>query len=117
MSAPNLIALTTVNIKTAIGNATTSEADLIASVASGHAINVDTILVSNNHASLAGYIWVVLRRSSTSYILANGQRVATKQSLNVLLGKPLYLEESDQLRIYADASGIFTVFASYTDLF
>lgn len=117
MAAPSLIALTTVNIKTAIADATTSEADLIASIASGHAANVEAVFASNNHSSLAGYIWVCVRRSSSSKIISNGQRVNTKQTINVLLGKPLYLEEGDQLRIYADANGIFTCFAPYTDLF
>lgn len=116
MAAPNLIALSTVNIVTAFANATTSMADLIAAVTTGHAINVESVLCSNNHATLAGHITVVYKTGGTEYAFATAQRVSTGQTINVLLGKPLYMVEGSSLRILADANSIFTCIAPYSDV-
>lgn len=116
MAAPNLNAVTTVNIDTAAALATVTMADLIAAITTGHAFNVESVNVANVHASLAGHITVVYKKDGTEYRICKAQRLQTGQNLNVLLGKPLYLGEGDSLRIQADADSIFEVTAPYTDV-
>ena len=114
MAAPNLISLTTVNIKTAILAGPTSVTDLIAAVASGKAVNIEAVYCSNIHASLAAYATVIHKQGGTEYKIANRQRVSTNQTINVLLGKPLYLEEGDSLLVQADAVSTLIFFAPYS---
>lgn len=116
MAAPNLRSLTTVVIKTAILEATNTMTDLIAAVASDHATNVEAVFASNIHASVAGWVTLVHKRSGTEHIIANQQRVNTKQTLNLLLGKSIYLEEGDSLRVQANASSNICVEAPYSDV-
>lgn len=116
MAAPNLIALTTVHIDVFIAHATTAMGDLVTAVTSGHAYNIESVLCCNRHASLAGHIYVVVKKGGTEYYFAYNQRVGTGQTINVLLGKPMYLAEGDSIRIQADANSIFTCFAPYSDV-
>lgn len=116
MSAPNLLALTTRTIDTAIALATTSVADLIAAVASGHAYSVEAVFCSNYHASTAGYITVIHKKGGTEYKVVGSLRVSAGQMLNALLGKPLYLAEGDSLRIQADADSVFVCLAPYSNV-
>lgn len=116
MAAPNLLALTTRTIDTAIADATTSVADLIAAITTGHAFSVEAVFCSNYHASLAGYITVIHKKGGTEHIIVGKLRVSAGQMLNALLGKPLYLAEGDSLRIQADANSVFTCFAPYSDV-
>ena len=104
MANPNLLSLVSVKTDTVIFPVTDTMSDLISSVASDTAINVEAIFCANVHASVAGWITIVLKRSGTEYILVNQQRIAIKTTINAILGKPIYLKESDSLRVQANAS-------------
>lgn len=118
MAAPNIASPNTITGKTAILSATNTETDVIASIASGHAAHVQAIYCSNNttNGATPGWITVFLKRSGTSYPV-NGIRMVmpANASINVLDGKPLWLEESDSLRAQADGSGTVMVVATYED--
>ena len=116
MAAPNLLALTTVNIDTAILEVTDSTTDLIAAVATGHAINVEAVFCANIHASVVGWITVIHKKGGTEHKVVNQLRVPVKTTLNALLGKPLYLAEGDSLRVVANASNNIACFAPYSNV-
>lgn len=115
MAQPNLIALTSVKITTAILEATNTETDLIPALATGHSAIVEAIFCSNIHATVVGWATVILKRSGTDHEVAHQLRVPVKQTVNALLGKPLYLFEGDSVRIIANASSNIAVFAPWAD--
>src|ERR1051326_2668055 len=107
MAAPNLKALLTVNGKSALLAATTSETDLISAVATGHLIVVEPIYVTNIHATAAGKITVIHSRGTGGeWRYARNKTVGIRTTINALLGKPAYLEEGDSLVVQADANSV-----------
>jgi hypothetical protein len=116
MAAPNLLFLTTVNVKTAMFDATASAAEFIAAVATGHAYKLEALFATNVHASVLGTITVWHRRSGTDKIVVLEQRVPLRSTVNVLLGAPLYLEEGDSVKVQANAASNVRVWAPYADL-
>ncbi len=116
MAAPNLKALTTLNIKSAVLNPTNTMTDIIPAVTANHAYQVDAVYACNIHASERGWITLVYKKGGTEYKLQNQfAGIATHQMVNLLPGKPLYMEDGDSLRVQANASSNFTVIASYSD--
>src|SRR5450759_4216939 len=99
MAAPNLLALTTVHADTAILPATNSETDLLAAIATNHVGNIEAIYCANIHATVVGWITVIHKKGGTDYTIAYQTRIPVKTTINVLLGKPLYLAEGDSLRV------------------
>jgi hypothetical protein len=116
MAAPNLLALTTVQVDTAHANATTSAADLIAAITTGHARKIESIIATNIHATVIGEITVWHRKGGTDHMIANATRVPLRSSVNLLLGSPLYLAEGDSLKIQASANSNIHVTAPYADM-
>jgi hypothetical protein len=114
MAAPNLASSTaTVNGKTAVLAATNTTTSLIGSVASGHCGRVEAIYASNIHASVVGWVSVTHYRSSTDVRICYQMPVPLNGSVNCLGGRILYLEESDDVRVQANASSNIEVVASY----
>jgi hypothetical protein len=118
MAKPNLAASAlTVNIDTAILNPTNTMTDLIAAVATDHAITVDAVFACNIHASERGWITLVYKTGGTEYAIQKEyEGIAPGQMHNLLLGKPFYLDEGDSLRVQANQSSNFTVTAPYSDI-
>ena len=116
MANPNLLALTSIKNDTAILEVTTSAADLIAAVATNHAFLVEAIFAANIHATVVGWISVIHKRSGTDHYITYQQRIPLKTTINVLLGKSLYLFEGDSLRVLANASSNVTAEAPYSDM-
>ncbi len=115
MSAPNFAALTTTNAKTAVLDATTTMTDLIAAVATGHAIIVAALFATNVDSSAVGRLTVVLKRSGVEKYICRLKRVPNADMYNFLLGKQYHLEEGDSIRVQAGADNTITVHAPYTD--
>jgi len=118
MADPNLLLLTTTNIKLAILELTTSAADVIAAVASDTAIEVNSIFATNIHASVVGLVTVIVKRSGTDHILCNLARVPVKQiPVNVIAaGRTLYLQEGDSIRAFANATSNVVIYVPYTEM-
>lgn len=117
MAKPNLAASTlTVNIDSAVLNPTNTMTDIIAAVASDHAVIVEAVFACNIHATERGWITLVYKTGGTEYKLQNEyEGIAPGQMHNLLLGKPLHLDEGDSLRVQANQSSNYTVTAPYTD--
>lgn len=106
MSAPNIVNVTTINLKNAAANLTTSLADILANAASSNKVlKVNGITVSNTSAANIT-VDVVLDVASTNYYLAKEVLVYAKTSL-VIVSKDsagLYLEENDKIEALASAA-------------
>lgn len=116
MAAPNLLSLTTWNVKTARLSVTTSLTDLIAAVTSNHAVSVNALYAANVHTSVRGWISVVHKRSSVEKYIAFQTPVGVRQTINILLGRTLVLEEGDSLMVVANAASNIDAFAPYDDV-
>lgn len=116
MAAPNLLALTTWKAYTARLAATNTMTDLIAAATTGHVYSVNAVYAANVHSSVRGWVTLVHKRSGTELIIANQTPVGVHQTLNLLLGRSINLEEGDSLRVQANASSNVVVFAPYDDV-
>jgi hypothetical protein len=117
MAAPNIAsASANVNGKTNILQATNTETDIIASIATGHCARVEAVYATNIHASATGWVTLVLKRGGTSYRVVFQLSIPPNNSVNLLGGRILYLEESDALRIQANASSNIEAVATYEDV-
>lgn len=116
MANPNWKALTHLYIGSANLALTTSYQDLIAAVPSGEAMTVEAIFVSNIHASKTGRVTVVHRKGGTDYPVAYNRTVAVRSNINVLLGKPLYLNEGDSVKILAFENSTLVAVAPTTQV-
>lgn len=116
MSAPNVLALTTIVADTAYLAATNTETDLIGAVATGHVYNVGAIFAANVHASVVGWVSVWLKKSGTEHQIANQTRIPVKTTINILLGKSVYLAEGDSIRVQANQSSNVAVAAPFENM-
>lgn len=120
MTAPNLKSLTSVYADSQHGFPTTTEAVLIDTVPVGHTYVVSAIQVTNVTAATSAGITIKHvggegSPTSTAH-LAYKRTVSGKTSVNVLLGKELYMEEGDQLKMIATVDSTLEVVASYSDM-
>ena len=116
MANPNLLALTSIKNDNAILEATNTETDLIGTVATGHTFLVEAVYAANIHATVVGWATLILKRSSTDHIQTYQMRLPLKTTINLLLGKSLFMFEGDSLRVIANASSNVTIIAPYSDM-
>lgn len=118
MTAPNLLALSTIEVDTAILPLTLTETDVIAAVPTDHVYEVTAIFVTNIHDTVVPFVTVILKRGGVDYKLCNQTRIQTKaQPMNVLAaGRTLFMREGDSLRAYANATSNAIVYVPFNDL-
>lgn len=118
MTTPNLLALNTIEVGTAVLDLTTSTLDVIPAVPTDHVFEVTAIFVTNIHDTVVPLVTVIHKRGGTERKICNQMRVQTKSApTNVLAaGRTLYLQEGDSLRAYAQAISLAIVYAPYNDL-
>jgi hypothetical protein len=117
MANPNLANITDLTVHTVLLELTTSETDVVSAVPTNHAYEVNSIFVTNIHATVVALVTVVLKRSGTDHLLCNQMRVGVKQApTNVLAaGRTIFLNEGDSIRAYAQAVSNAVVYVPYTD--
>lgn len=116
MAAPNVVNVATITGKTAVQAVGTSATAIVTnSAGSGKVLKVNALLVSNVDGSSAAEITVDLYRSSVAYHLAKTISVPADASIDVL-SKAIYLEEGDELRLTANASGDLEAVCSYEEI-
>ncbi len=95
--------------------ATTSMADLVAAPGSNHMKAVSAIYV-NNYSSAAAKITIVVKVGGTEYKLANAVTVRPNvPPINMLLGKSIYLAETDTIRHLSDTATAIVCMPSVSD--
>jgi hypothetical protein len=123
MTAPNIIAATSVLGQTATVNLTTTSATEVLSNAasSGKVFKVNTLIVANVDGSSAADITVAIYSEDniggTATEIIQAKAVAAKTNL-VVISKdtPIYLEEDRSLGATASAGGDLKVTASYEEI-
>ena len=116
MAAPNIIAPTTINGKTAVLAITTSATAILTNAgASGKVLKVDQLLITNVDGTANATVNVDIYRSSTAYYLAYLMTVPAGATLDIISSR-VYLEEGDTLRLTASASGDLQGVCSYEDI-
>lgn len=118
MANPNIINVATITGKTSVAVLTTSTTNLITnSAASGKIFKVNSLVVSNISTTTSHSVTVDLYRSSVAYRLASTLVVPANSTL-IVIGKDssIYLEESDTLRILANAASVVHAVTSYEEI-
>ena len=126
MSAPNIVAVSTIRGKSNVANVTTVSSSVIVNpVNSGQVFKINTIMISNIDGTNAGNVSVELfkfgaQNTSTglgnaTYGIANSVTVPAKSSLDVM-SKSLYLEEGDQLKAKADSNNRLHLITSFEEI-
>ena len=116
MAAPNIVNVTTITGKTAVQAVGTSATAIVSnSAASGKVFKVNALYVSNVDGAAAADITVDIYRSSTAYHVAKTISVPADSTVDII-SKALYLEESDDLRLTASATGDLEAVCSYEEI-
>lgn len=114
--SPNIVNVATITGKTAVQLCGTSASAIITNASgSGKVLKVNSIIAGNVDATTAYDVTVDLYRSSVAYRFAPTVSVPAKSALDVL-GKSIYLEEGDSLRLTASAASKIEAVASYEDI-
>ena len=114
MSAPNLLASTTVTGKTALAALTTATANVLTNSSSSGTVDKLNTIVLSNFTSSAVLANVMINRSATIYYIGGNVSIPANSTL-VLLGKDtsLYLEEGDVLQANVSANSSVSLSAGY----
>lgn len=116
MAAPNIVNVAAIIGKTAVQIVSTSATAIITNAAaSGKVLKVNALLAGNTDATTAYDLTVDLFRSSVAYRFIATVSIPAKSTLDVL-GKSIYLEEGDSLRLTASAASKLEAVASYEDI-
>ena len=116
MAAPNLLSLTTVTAKTAVQQITTSATAIVTnSAASGKAIKIVALYVSNVNGSSAANVNIDVYRSTVAYKVSYLMSVPANSTLD-MINKVIYLEEGDSLRLTASVNSYLEAVCSYEEL-
>lgn len=116
MSAPNIVNVSTITGKTAVQAVGTSATAIVTnSAASGKVFKINALYVSNVDGTANAEVTLDLFRSSTAYRLANTIVVPADATLDVI-SKAIYLEEGDELRLTANATGDLEAVCSYEEI-
>lgn len=116
MAAPNLLSLTTVTAKTAVQQITTSATAIVTnSAASGKAVKVVALYVSNVNGASAADVTIDVYRSTVAYKVGSTISVPADSTLD-MINKVIYLEEGDSLRLTASVNSYLEAVCSYEEL-
>lgn len=114
MTAPNLLATSTVTGKTAQALLTTVTANVITNSSGSSTVDKLNSIVLSNYSGSAVTANVMINRSSSLYYIGGVVAIPANSTL-VLLGKDtsLYLEEGDVLQANVSANTSVSMSASY----
>jgi len=116
MATPNIASIATLTGVTIAGAATDSATNVI-DVATDHTYKVNTIIIANidgtNSANIT--LEISVDNGSNYYAFAKTIAVPADSSLSIL-DSPLYLDETDLLRVTAAVNGDLTYVISYEDI-
>jgi hypothetical protein len=123
MTAPNMIALNTVNGNTVGANLTTTSSTVVLSnpASSNHAYKINTLNVSNGNTSSAATITLSWNNAAsgggTAFPIAANIIVPAQSTLNVIdKSSQYYLQENTSLNATANIANVLIVTCSYEDL-
>lgn len=115
MAEPNIVGVSDLKGKSVGLAVTTSAADILSSVATGHVLKVNSLTVCNIDGTNACWVTVDHYRSATARRIVYQMTVPPGVTLSVM-AKPLYLQEGDALRLTAQNNSDLEAVASYEDI-
>jgi len=116
MAAPNIVNVSTITGKTAIQAVGTSATAIVSnSAGSNKVLKINALYVSNVDGGVAADITIDLYRGSVAYHIAKTMSVPADATIDVL-SKAIYLEEGDDLRLTASATGDLEAVCSYEEI-
>jgi hypothetical protein len=116
MSGPNIVNVSSIVGRTAVAAVGTTAAAIVTNPADSNKVfKVNALIVSNVDGSASADVSVELFRSNVAYRLASTVTVPADASLEIL-SKPLYLEEGDSLRVFANVAGDVEAICSYEEI-
>lgn len=116
MSAPNIVDVSSIIGKTSVQIVRNSATPIITNVVgSGKVLKVNALYVSNIDSSLAYKITAEVYRNSISYRFVYNVVVPIGAALDIL-GKSIYLEEGDSIRLISDTDSKIEAVASYEEI-
>lgn len=118
MVAPNLLAPATITAKTGRLALTTSGVAIANNAAaSGMAIQIDYLVVSNVDGINAADVDVYIFDGTTARYIGKGLTIEPKTSIEIFnVQKAFYLEEGDSLRLLASAVSDLEAVCSYKEI-
>ena len=115
MANPNIVNVTSILGKTAALAVTTTPTDIVSNAAASNTIvKINNLVVSNVGSSGSANITASIFRGGTEFKIAHAILIPSGSSLAVIdKATPIYLEESDSLRITASANAFLHGVSSY----
>ena len=117
MATPNIVNVTTINGKNAMGALSDTNRTTMIDVAADKLVKVNTIIIANIDGTNAADVTIEVSNDngSTYYKLASTISVPADSSLD-FLSNPIYLDETDILAVTAGAANDLSYFVSYEEL-
>ena len=117
MATPNIVNVTTINGKNAMGVLSDTNRTTMIDVAADKLVKVNTIIIANIDGTNAADVTIEVSNDdgSTYFKLANTISVPADSSLD-FLSNPIYLDETDILAVTAGAANDLSYFVSYEEL-
>jgi hypothetical protein len=116
MANPNIINIASLYAKTALLDVTTTPTAIVENTAASNKLfKITTIYLSNKDASTVVNATLEIYRDSVPYYIMYQTPVPASSTIDVLT-KNIYLQEGDQLRVTASASGDLVAIVSYEEI-
>lgn len=116
MANPNIVAVSTINGKTAVANVTNVATAIVTNSASSNKVfKINSLIVSNVDGTSAADISIDIYRNSVPYYIVKTVSVPADASID-LLSKSIYLQEDDSLRAEASANDDLQIVCSYEEI-
>ena len=118
MANPNIASLTTINGNTQVQAVTTSATAIATNpTSSGMILKINSLIISNIHATNAQDVTVDLFRSATAYKIISTVSVAADTSFTAIdKTLSIYLLEGDELRLTASTNSILQAVCSFEEI-
>jgi hypothetical protein len=118
MANPNIAALTTINGNTQVQSVTTAATAIADNPSSsGKILKINSLIISNIHASNAADITVDLYRNTTAYKLVSTISVGADTSFTAIdKTLSIYLMEGDSLRLTAGTNSVLQAVCSFEEI-
>jgi hypothetical protein len=116
MANPNIVGVTSIYGKTSVQELTTTATSIVTNSSDSNKIfKVNSLYISNISGSSSADVTISLHRNSVSYNIATNITVPADATIDIL-GKTLYLQEGDELRLSADANSMLHGVCSYEEI-
>ena len=115
MASPNIVGVKSIYGKTNVLQCSTSQVAIVTNTASSNTVvKINSLIIANKQGGSSYDCNVAIYRGSTLYYIASTVSVPADATL-VAIAKDanIYLEEGDQLRVWASSNSVLDAVCSY----